>query len=223
MRVDGSEAAGLRALQTSIASVDAELRLLEDRKRSLTAELARRAWQARGAAATAERGARNGAPWVPSPRPADGHEVGTEQIRNALLWLGTTLLALAALAFTAVAWTRLDDGGRAALLVGATVIAAGLAVVAHRGLRATSEALTGLAILLAVVDWFALRRAGVGAGVSSAAWWAAGALVVSGLAGVLGTVAGRRSARAATTVLLPLAATLTVITVCGAAWSLAIG
>ena len=174
--IGGSEDRDLRALQASVASIDSRLRALEVQKRELIGELERMIWTRRREMSPP---ADVAAPSLfRSSMPETRHELDTEQVRNVLLGLGTTLLALAALAFTAVAWTQFGDGGRAVLLAGATGLAVGLSVIVRPRLRATSEALTGLAILLALIDWFALRRAGVGAGLSLPTWWAAGAFVV---------------------------------------------
>src|SRR6266545_4081082 len=97
-----------------------------------------------------------------------------EVVRGVLLWLGSVLVALAALIFAVVAWVRLGDLGRAGLLAGATLMAAAGAAACRRRLPATAEALGGLALALGLVDWYAVRRAGVAPGWSPTAWWALG-------------------------------------------------
>ncbi len=82
-------------------------------------------------------------------------------MRSLLLWVGAALLAASALTFTAVAWAHLGDGGRALLLVGVTVLSVGSALGLARRLPATAEAFTALSIALALIDWLALRRAGI--------------------------------------------------------------
>jgi hypothetical protein len=119
------------------------------------------------------------APPGPTPQPAvrpgrAAREWRPDLVRGVLLGLGAVLVALAALSFSVVAWVNLGDAGRAGLLVGATVVAVAAAAGARRRLPATAEALGGLALGLALVDWHAARRAGVAAGGSATAWWALG-------------------------------------------------
>jgi hypothetical protein len=213
--LDGGEADAMRGLRASLGAVDAQIRDLEARRRTLLQDLDRRVWARRQTAATPSVSDRSVAP--------SQRELGTDQVRNVLLFLGTALLALAALAFTAVAWARFGDGGRAGLLAATTALAIVLAAAARRRLPATAEALCALAIALALIDWYALRRAGVGDGLSDASWWALGGFVVAVFAAVLGFSVAPRTARVAVTVLLPVATTLSVVIVSGAPWSLGLG
>src|SRR5262245_15599266 len=162
--------ADARALYASLTAIDEQLRVLEAERRHVIAQI-ERAWTrpVPPGAASSEQAA-EGLTFAPPRAVATRHEFDSERARNVLLGLGTALLALAALAFTAVAWAHVGDAGRALLLVGATGTTAALAVAARRRLRATSEALTGLAVLLALIDWYALRRAGVAPGTSAATW-----------------------------------------------------
>lgn len=141
-------------------------------------------------AATAERPAKVG------PRPARG-EWRTETIRDVLLWVGAGLLVVAAGIFAAFAWRRLDDTGRAALLLAATVLTSAGTAVARTKLAATAEALSAVALGLVIVDWFALRRAGVAENLDLALWWALGSWFVA----LVAAMAGRslRSPRALST------------------------
>jgi hypothetical protein len=121
----------------------------------------------------------------PHARPAPaatGGEWGADAIRNVLLWVGGVLLAIAALIFAAFAWQRLDDAGRAAMLVATTGLSAGIAAVLRERLRATSEVFAALTVALLLIDWFALRRAGLGASLDAPTWWALGTGVVAGSA-----------------------------------------
>ena len=118
-----------------------------------------------------------------------------ERVRDALLWLGAVLLALSAITFAIVAWARLDPAGRAALLLGATAVAGGSAFGLRHRLRATAEALTGLTLAFALVDWYVLRRAGVGEGLDVATWWAIGTALIAALSFGTAVQLGLRSAR----------------------------
>ena len=153
-------------------------------------------------------------PQVPTPAPGAlppaarrGSGVGT---RALLLWLGAALLGISALTFSALAWSRLGDLGRAVLLLSATTLSAGLAVAARRRLPMTAEAFVGLTVVLALVDVYAVRRTGFGAGLSETVWWALGTAVVLGFAAALGRVTGRRTARFAVAALLSVPAVLLI-------------
>jgi hypothetical protein len=105
-------------------------------------------------------------------------------VRDVLLWVGGLLLAIAALTFAAFAWQRLDDGGRAALLVFTTVASVAGAFGLRRRLAATAEVFASLGVVLFLVDWLALRRAGAGESMELSSWWAIGAALAA--AGSLG-------------------------------------
>jgi hypothetical protein len=145
-----------------------------------------------------------------------------ERVRDVLLWLGAALLALSAITFSIVAWARLDDAGRAGLLLGATAVAGGAAVGLRHRLRATAEALTGLTLALGLIDWYVLRRSGVGSGMDTATWWAIGSVLVAAvaLAGALGLEL--RSARLAAALLGLVAGAFTVAATTEATWTAAI-
>lgn len=110
-----------------------------------------------------------------------------EHIRNVLLWLGAALLALAAVTFTLFAFAHLDDRGRAGLLYGFTGLACLLTAGLRRRLPATAEAVGGLTLTLWLVDWFALRHAGIAVGIPVAPWWALG-FAIGGLLAVFGAL-----------------------------------
>ena len=134
-----------------------------------------------------------------------------EHIRDALLWLGSLLLIIAAITFAVVAWARLSPYGRAGMLVAATLVAAGLTHSVRGRLRPTAQALAALTIGLTLVDWRALERTSVAHGVGAAAWWAVGLAVIG--AGVLAV--GRKSeltvVRVAPTIMFPAAAVATLL------------
>lgn len=104
-------------------------------------------------------------------------------VRRVLVALGVLLLAIAAVIFTVFAWGRLGIGGRAVVLVVLTAAAAGGAVLARRGrLTTTAEGLATLAVVLLLLDAYAVRRLGVlGADRPSGPAYVAGTLAVVAL------------------------------------------
>src|SRR5690606_2790269 len=118
--------------------------------------------------------------------PLASGDVRADVVRDVLLWVGGLLLAIAALTFAAFAWRRLDDGGRAALLVMTTVASMGAALGLRRRLAATAEVFAALGIALFLIDWLALRRAGVGDALDLPTWWALGSGAAAALALGLG-------------------------------------
>lgn len=178
---DASDVERLRAITWELFDLDEQLRELATRRRLLGSEQAALATALRASVATPRS-------HVPSaPRPNTGAEWRTDVVRNLLLWVGGVLLAAAALIFAAFAWTRLDDGGRAALLAGVTVAAAGGAAYLRTRLPATAEVLATLALALVLTDWLALRRAGVADDWDPASWWALGTAVTAALAAAAGS------------------------------------
>src|SRR4051812_3667084 len=80
------------------------------------------------------------------------------RVQNLLLGLGTGLVAVAAVVFTAVNWDRLDAPVQAAVLFGVTGLAAvATAALARRGMPATAEALGLVTVLLALADAHAVH------------------------------------------------------------------
>jgi hypothetical protein len=145
--------------------------------------------------------------------------VGT---RALLLWLGAALLGISALTFSAVAWARLGDIGHAVLLLAATTLSTLLAAVARRRLPMTAEAFVGLTVVLALVDVYAVRRAGLGAGLSPEIGWAIGTAAVLGFSAVLGRFTGRRTARFAVAALLCAPVVLLISPLHWPTWSMSI-
>ena len=150
-----------------VVRLDAEIpvltaRLATAREAVSAADTAlRQAWQAREAAAARVRTAlvppvahpvtRPVAP--PRPRTA---EASTRLVQNALFLLGGLLLAVAAIVFTAVAWSQFGVGGRALLLAGFTVAALAAPFAAlRRGLTATAETFASVGLLLVLLDGYA--------------------------------------------------------------------
>ena len=101
-------------------------------------------------------------------------------VPKILLTLGALCLLVAAVIFLAVAWSRLGVGGRTAVLLAMTALAASLAWwFDRRGLRVAAESLTVVAFGLLVLDVV---------GADSAGWF--GDLSASGLVVTVGSVVG---------------------------------
>ncbi|MEE1736807.1 hypothetical protein PUR49_09850 [Streptomyces sp. BE147] len=185
-----------------LALLDRELVRLDARRLQL---LNRRAWLVSALQQPAAPAAR---PWGPPPgagAPAWGPPPGPgsrpwgavpaaapRSAQNVLLTLGGLLLAIAAIAFTLVSWGTMGIGGRAAVLSTVTLVAAGAPVLLlSRKLAATAEALAALALLLTVLDAYALHAVAApdtdGLGFTAAAsavlavLWAAYGLTSGGL------------------------------------------
>ncbi len=94
------------------------------------------------------------APPLPPRLPAAPRAEWTpRRVQNLLLALGVGLLGVAAVIFVVVSWGQLGVGGRAAVMTGVTALAvAGAVVAARRGLSASAEALSLLAVGLALLD-----------------------------------------------------------------------
>ncbi|MFJ8252966.1 SCO7613 C-terminal domain-containing membrane protein [Streptomyces sp. NPDC094466] len=147
-----------------LARLDRELAELDARRAQL---LTRRAWllaALRPPAPTAAPGwnpsgwgAPPGAParpWGPVPKQPSA----PRSAQNVLLTLGGLLLAVAAVAFTLVSWGSMGIGGRSAVLAAVTLGAmAAPAVLLRRGLAATAEALAALALVLTLLDVYAVH------------------------------------------------------------------
>ena len=159
-----------------------------------------------------------GGPAPERRRPAP--ESRPEVVRDVLLWLGSTLVAVAALIFALFAWRRLGDTGRAGLLFAMTFIAAGTAYGLRKRLPATAEALGGLTLALFLVDWFVLREGGVGAGLSGETWWAMGTGMAAGLS--VAAAPWLRLQAVAAAVLVQVSAVL-VVTRLESDWTVALG
>ncbi len=207
--------AALDTLRGQILAVDAQLGQLMAQRQSLVDAYERRRFAVMGWPAP-------GTPPPVAAPPAPRQEWSGARVRALLLWLGAALLGLSALTFTAVAWSRLGDGGRALLLLGFTAVVTALAVGLRRSLPATAEAFAGLAVVLVLVDVYAARRAGLAGGMSWQAWWAIGTALAAGFAALLGVLAGRRTTRFAVAALLPVSAELLIVRLADAEWSAAL-
>ncbi|MEV4703453.1 SCO7613 C-terminal domain-containing membrane protein [Actinoplanes sp. NPDC049316] len=126
----------------------------------------RRAWTRREAAASRVRAAVAAAARV-APRPAHAPamtapmttataEASTRLVQNSLFVLGGLLLAVAAIVFTAVAWSQFGVRGRAGLLAVVTVVALAAPLAAlRRRLKATAETVAAVGLLLILLDGYA--------------------------------------------------------------------
>ncbi|MFI5631674.1 SCO7613 C-terminal domain-containing membrane protein [Streptomyces sp. NPDC051664] len=142
-----------------LALLDRELARLDARRMQL---LTRRAWllsvlQPPATPPAAPPGRPATAPFTPSSPSAA--PVSPRSAQNVLLTLGGLLLTIAATAFTLVSWGQMGIGGRSAVLALVTVAAlAAPAVLLRRGLPSTAESLGALALVLMVLDAYALHR-----------------------------------------------------------------
>ena len=128
------------------------------------------------------------------------------RVQNLLLGLGTGLLAVAAVVFTAVNWDRLDAGLQAvALLVATAVLATATVAAARHRMPATAEAVGLVTLLMALVDAHAVRVGGL-PHVDAATYWAVALAVVAAAAWALALVSGIAATRMGAVVLgqLPL-------------------
>ncbi|MFI1225198.1 MULTISPECIES: SCO7613 C-terminal domain-containing membrane protein [unclassified Streptomyces] len=93
-------------------------------------------------------------PWGYAPKPPSA----PRSAQNVLLTLGGLLLTVAAVAFTLVSWGSMGIGGRSAVLAAVTLGAlTAPAVLLRRGLAATAEALAALALVLTLLDVYAVH------------------------------------------------------------------
>lgn len=131
------------------------------------------------------------------PRPSSRRRRGLHgsSVPSILLGLGALCLLAASVIFLAVAWSWLGVGGRTAVLVALTAVAAGAGVWwSLRGLRVAGESLTVVALGLLTLDLFGARNAGwLGAAADSGFTVLVGAVLV--VAGVALTLAARTTTR----------------------------
>ncbi|MFI5656133.1 SCO7613 C-terminal domain-containing membrane protein [Streptomyces anulatus] len=151
-----------------LARLDRELAELDARRAQL---LTRRAWllaALRPSAPTAAPGWNPSAWGAPPPgRPGvpaqpwgyvPKQPSAPRSAQNVLLTLGGLLLTVAAVAFTLVSWGSMGIGGRSAVLAAVTLGALiAPAVLLRRGLAATAEALAALALVLTLLDVYAVH------------------------------------------------------------------
>ncbi|MFE9314870.1 SCO7613 C-terminal domain-containing membrane protein [Streptomyces albidoflavus] len=150
-----------------LALLERELIWLDTRRAQL---LRRRAWLKAALRAQPAQGWQppHGAPggWAhapaahPAPAVPSGSATGGPGAQHVLLILGGLLLAVAAIAFTLFSWGELGIAGRSVVLAGVTAGALGVPVLLlRRGLGATAESVGAVALLLTVLDAYALHAA----------------------------------------------------------------
>ncbi|MFJ9639549.1 SCO7613 C-terminal domain-containing membrane protein [Streptomyces sp. NPDC101178] len=147
-----------------LALLDRELAQLDARRAQL---LTRRAWLVSALQPQAPNGPRWSTPpvghgWAPGQAWGSVERTAKpstpRSAQNVLLTLGGLLLTVAAVAFTLVSWGSMGIGGRSAVLALVTVAAlAAPAVLLRRKLAATAEALAALALVLTLLDVYAVH------------------------------------------------------------------
>ena len=158
--------------------VDTALMRLDATRRELLVERAGLLDRLHGAEAPAGPTVGAGPP-APTTVPARA-EWTTQRVQNTLLGLGALLLAVAGIVFTAVTYDQLGAGGRAAVLVALTLLAgAAVPLLLRRRLSATAETLTAVALVLAGLDAYGLRRLGLLPGLDALPYAALSAAVLS--------------------------------------------
>lgn len=130
--------------------------------------------------------------WGPPPRTAPAASVsGARGAQNVLLVLGGLLLAVAAIAFTLLSWGEMGIAGRSAVLAAVTAGAlAAPAALLRRGLSSTAEALAAPALVLTVLDAYALHAVAL-PGADGAGYAAAASVVLASLWAAYGLWLGR--------------------------------
>jgi hypothetical protein len=130
------------------------------------------------------------------PPPLVRKETSPQQVQNTLLALGALLLALAGVVFAAVTYQHVGASGRAGILLLLTAVAAATPVrLVGRGLTASAEAVTAVALVLGVTDAWALRRAGLGGNLHVQTYSAIATLVLALAAGALAQATPLRASR----------------------------
>lgn len=131
-------------------------------------------------------------PPVPPARPAaHAPEASPPSVQNALLALGGILLTIAAIAFTVVSWGTMGIGGRSVVLGSVTLAAlAAPALLLRRDLVSTAEAVGALALVLTVLDAYALYRVAL-PGTDPLGFTAAACAVLAGLWAAYGMLLDR--------------------------------
>ena len=95
---------------------------------------------------------------APSPALADERAAG-RGAAALLLAAGGILLGLAAIAFTVANWSSLGPGGRAAIMLAASLLALAAPLpLARRRLTATAEAVAAVGLVLTIADAYLLYR-----------------------------------------------------------------
>lgn len=179
--------------------VDHELLSLSGRRARLLTE--------RGSLLRTLRAAAGGSPAVPAAR-----ESSPRQVQGTLLGLGALLLAVAGIVFAAVTYSSLGVVGRALILLGLTLTAAAAPLrLRSRGLPGSAEAVGGVALVLSLLDAWAVRRAGFGQSLANPTYWAAATGVLALLTGGYSLRVSLRGARLTAVVLAQLPVVLLLV------------
>ena len=183
LRLVGPDAVRLWEVDQALAGLDVRRTELTLERRRLLAVL--RADASTSGPAASATPAPPAPDWT-SPRPAAvAREWTPQRVQNSLLGLGGLLLTVAGIVFAAVTYDRLGAGGRAAVLLLLTGLAAGaVPLLVRRGLAATAETVSAVALALAALDAYGLRTLGLAddvRGITYAAGSAAALAVVAGL------------------------------------------
>ena len=179
--------------------VDLRLRSLAGEQSALLAERTRLLDRLRPAAANGTVDPTSAAQDGSNGSVGGAREASPQSVQNTLLGLGALLLALAGVVFTAVTYQRLGVVGRAAVLLTLTAAACAAPVLLlRRGLTASAEAVGGVAVVLAALDAFALRKAGLLDQVDPSSWAAGAAVVLTAVGAAWSSVVPPRSGRLAT-------------------------
>ncbi|BCJ50782.1 hypothetical protein Asp14428_22570 [Actinoplanes sp. NBRC 14428] len=138
-------------------------------------------------------------------------ETSTRLVQNTLFTLGGLLLAVAAIVFTAVAWSQFGVRGRAGLLAAVTVVALAAPLAAlRRRLSATAETFAAVGLLLVLLDGYAAWYVNLFGIADYSAWGYAGAVcavtaaVAAGYEHVTGLIGPRFAALLVAQPVLPL-------------------
>jgi hypothetical protein len=122
-------------------------------------------------------------------------------LQNLLLGLGTALVAISVVVFTAINWNQLDASAQGLILVAITVVAGVAATAAaRRDMPSTAEALGTVVVLLALADVHAFR-VGLAPALDTSAFWAGGVAVVAAVAWALGRTGPIRAPQIAASLL----------------------
>lgn len=160
-----------------------------------------------------------------TPVPKPERDASPPTVQNMLLALGGILLGVAAVVFTVVSWGRMGIGGRAAVLLALTAVAMAVPVpLVRRRLTATAEAIAGLGLMLALLDCFAARAAGLAGldAVDGLRYWAVCLAVIAGGWAVYGRAVGLRSGPAVALLIAQLPAPLFAASVSDSSFSVSV-
>ncbi|MDX6197647.1 MAG: hypothetical protein QOJ79_798 [Actinomycetota bacterium] len=225
LRLTGPEAVRLWEVDQSLSALDSQRgALLAERGRLIAALRPGTVLTPAAGAATATSAPADPAQaWRPPPAAGSApnwqapvtqprQEWTPQRVQNTLLGLGALLLTVAGIVFAAVTYDRLGAGGRAAVLVALTLLA-GAAVprLKARGLDATAETITVVALALAALDAYGLRTLGLAENSAGTVYAAGSALVLAILSGLYAGAVPVLVPRIATVVLAHLPVPLLLV------------